>query len=102
MKDCSKFPNFKNYFKKNSSTLAAESVKATKLIYTKGQISELKKLWVMQNIEKPKNSKTRKISENLHNFENLLIFKFDNSKIVLKFWQFRKLSNFHNWNFFWI
>ena len=44
MKDCSKFPNFKNYFKKNSSTLAAESVKATKLIYTKGQISELKKL----------------------------------------------------------
>ena len=37
---------------------------------------------------------------NLRNFEKLLIFKFDNSKILLKFWQFRKLSNFHYWNFF--
>ena len=32
----------------------------------------------------------------LRNFENLLIFKFDNFKILLKFRQFRKLSNFHN------
>ena len=34
------------------------------------------------------------------NFVNLLIFKSDNSKILLKFRQFRKLSNFHSWNFF--
>ena len=38
--------------------------------------------------------------ENFRNFENLFIFKFDNFKILLKVWKFRKLSNFHNWNFF--
>ena len=36
------------------------------------------------------------IFEKLRNFENLLIFKFYNSKILLKFRQFQKLSNFHN------
>ena len=42
------------------------------------------------------NSKTRQLFENLRNFENLFIFKSDNSKILLKFWQFGKLSNFYN------
>ena len=39
----------------------------------------------MGSTEKTNNSKTWKFFENLPNFENLLIFKFDNSKILLKF-----------------
>ena len=54
----------------------------------------------MRNIEKTNNSKIWQFFEDLRNFENLLIFKFDNSKILLKFWQFRKLSNFLNRIFF--
>ena len=54
----------------------------------------------MRSIETTNNSKTWQFFENLRNFENLLIFKFDNSKILLKFGEFRKLSNFHYWNFF--
>ena len=51
------------------------------------------------------NAKYRKVFEkksfeNLRNFENLLIFKFANSERLLKFWQFRKLSNLYDWNFF--
>ena len=49
---------------------------------------------------KENNSKIWQFFEYLRNFKNLLISKFDNAKILLKFRQFRKLSNFHNWNFF--
>ena len=51
----------------------------------------------MQNIEK---FLRKFLLDNLRNFEKLLIFKFDNSKLSLKFGKFRKLSNFHYWNFF--
>ena len=54
----------------------------------------------MRNIEKTNNSRTWQFFENLRNFEKLLIFKFDYSKILRKFWQFRKLSNFYNLIFF--
>ena len=54
----------------------------------------------MRNVKKTNTSKTWQFFENPRNFEYLLIFKFDNSKILLKFRQFWKLSNFHNWNFF--
>ena len=36
------------------------------------------KLRVMRNIEKTNDSKTLQFFENLRNFENLLILKFDN------------------------
>ena len=69
-------------------------------MYIKERIWELKKLRVMRNIEKMNNSKTCQFFEKLCKLKNLLIFKFDNSKILLKFWRFPNLSNIHNSNFF--
>ena len=42
----------------------------------------------------------KKCFENIRNFENLLIFKFANSKRLLKFRRFWESSNFYNWHFF--
>ena len=45
----------------------------------------------MRNIEKTDNSKTWQFFQNLRNFENLLILKFDNSKF---FWNFDNSENY--------